>query len=343
MDALCKELIMRQAEQTHPIKTIYFGGGTPTILTIAQLQQIIHTLQQHYDLSQVEELTIEANPEDLTPDYLTQLTSLHFFNRLSIGIQSFHNADLKTLNRRHSAQQAISAVTTAHQMGITNISIDLIYGLPKQTLNDWNDNLAILTQIAPYLTHLSCYALSIEPNTIIHRQIEMGMLQPADETTVLQDYQSLHQWITQNGFQQYEISSYCRPNYASKHNSRYWNRTPYMGVGAGAHSFHDNIRRWNINNKQQYIAAIAQKTPFYETEHLSTKDCYNEYLMTALRTTAGIDLNYIAQQFPQWQQHLLQTSQKYQDTHLLQHHNHHLTPTPQGLLHADGIAADLFI
>lgn len=347
VDALCQELILRKKESIRPLQTIYFGGGTPSILPLPLLHKIITTIQQHYDCSQTQEITLEANPEDLSLDYLTQLyhTQLyhtHFINRLSIGIQSFHNHHLKTLNRRHSSAQAIQAIQSAHQLGFHNISIDLIYGLPNQTLTEWQQNLAQLSNLEPYITHLSSYALSVEPGTMLHKQISTHHIQLPTEEEVMLQYQSLQQWITQHHWQQYEISSYCRNNHQSKHNSRYWNRTPYIGIGAAAHSFDGAHRRWNISNVNQYIQSQHKHTPFYEIETLTSADAYNEYLMTALRTTAGIDTNYLKTTWPQYTQTFQNAIAKYIQHGLLQYDQHLLKPTPQGLLQADGIASDLF-
>lgn len=341
MDALCLELANRSSEQAHPIRTVYLGGGTPSLLPIGQLAQIVDSLRLHFDLSALQEATLEANPEDLTDNYLQQLAQLHFFNRISIGIQSFRDSDLRRLNRRHSAHEAILAVQRAHQHGFRNISVDLIYGLPYQSLSDWKSNLATLDTILPFITHLSCYALTIEVGTMLHTQIAQSALASADEDTVLAHYQALQDWIARHDWQHYEISSYCRPNFQSRHNSRYWDSTPYLGIGAGAHSFDGTHRRWNASNIQSYIEGILSHTPYFEQETLTPSDRYNEYLMTALRTAQGISLAHIRDQFPWAEQHLQQHVQRYLGTFLITHSDR-LVPTPEGLLHADGIAAELF-
>lgn len=341
IDALCLELALRRSEHHHPIRTIYFGGGTPSILAINQLQQIITTLQRHYDTSALQEATLEANPEDLTPSTLSQLADLKFFNRLSIGIQSFNNSDLRMLNRHHTGDQAISAVLAAHQAGFRNISIDLIYGLPSQSESDWADNLAQLTLIEPYINHLSCYALTLEPGTMLHKQIASGAIPPIDDEMAIRHYQALQQWIHKHSWHQYEISSYCRPGCHSVHNSRYWDSTPYLGAGAGAHSFDGSHRRWNICDIDTYIYGVLHSELYWEQESLTTTDRINEYIMTALRTTSGISLSHIHSHFSWAECSLMEKAQRYLGSHLIID-NEHLRPTQQGLLYADGIAADLF-
>lgn len=339
-DALCTELVIRSHEATHPIRTIYFGGGTPSLLPIPQLAQIASTLRSHYDLSQVQECTLEANPEDLTPYYLEELKALHLVDRISIGIQSFNDNDLHTLNRRHSAAQAIMAVHNAYDSGFHNISIDLIYGLPNQSLPDWVQNLNRLTTLMPYINHLSAYSLSVEPGTILSRQIEEHRIMLANEDVVLQQYHKLIDWTQTQGFKQYEISNFCKPGCQSKHNSRYWNRTPYLGIGAAAHSFDGTHRRWNVADEQQYISSALAGHPDFDDEELTLKDAYNEYIMTALRTTQGIDKQLISTPF---QRHFIQSASKFLQNGLLQETATHYHPTPEGLLHADGIAAELFL
>lgn len=341
LEALCNELAMRSREQDHPVRTVYFGGGTPSMLTIDQLGTIIDSLRSHFDLSRMEEATLEANPEDLSEPYLRDLSRLRFFNRLSIGIQSFSDTDLSRLNRRHSGRQAIEAVEAAHRIGFHNISIDLIYGLPGQTTADWQRNLDILSAVEPHIAHLSCYALTLEEGTMLYRQIREGRIPPIDEDKQLAHYHQLQSWIATHGWQQYEISSYCRDGRRSLHNSRYWDATPYLGIGAGAHSFDGTRRRWNHPDIRAYIQALRDGTTYYDQEHLTQTDKVNEYLMTALRTTTGISWDHIRSCHPWAEADLRSKSARYLGTYLIDH-GRHLTPTPEGLLHADGIAADLF-
>lgn len=332
VDALCSELRGRCAEQPHPLRTVYFGGGTPTILSIAQLSAIVDTIRAHFDTSQLQEATIEANPEDLTPQFLSDLRSLHFFNRVSIGIQSFHDDDLRVLNRRHNAAQTQAAVINARQAGFDNISIDLIYGLPGQDLEAWRHNLRQLESLP--VSHFSAYSLTVEDGTMLQRQIELGKIVPASEQMALQHYYALLSWAAAQGFEQYEISNFCKPGMQSRHNSRYWDRTPYLGVGAAAHSFDGRCRRWNVADVQRYISNQE-----YDTEALSPTDAFNEYVMTALRTTAGINKQMIPAEY---QSYLQKAIGRFVAHKLIEDTPTHYRPTREGLLHADGMSAALF-
>lgn len=338
VDALCRELVSRRHCMQHPIRTVYFGGGTPTILTITQLEQIVATIKDNYDCSALEEVTIEANPEDLTRDYLQGLREVGFFNRLSIGVQSFDDTDLRLLNRRHVANQSIEAVCNAREFGFDNISVDLIYGLPNQTLEGWQKNLLQLEHLE--VSHLSAYALTVEEGTMLKRQIEEGRVSMADEDMVVNQYQLLVEWGSAHGFVQYEVSNFSRPGFYSRHNSRYWNRTPYLGIGAAAHSFDGSFRRWNVADVGRYIKSTCAGPIEHEEEELTLKDAHNEYLMTALRTIEGVDKRLVAGPFAP---RLHNDMQKYVAAGLIEETPTHFRPTREGLLHADGMAADLFV
>lgn len=338
VDALCAELRQRRDAMQHPLRTVYFGGGTPTILSLAQLEQIVDCVEANYDLSVLEEATIEANPEDLDTDFLQGLRSLGFFNRLSIGVQSFHDADLRLLNRRHTAQQSFEAVERAFAQGFGNISVDLIYALPGQDEADWNDNLAHLQRLP--VSHLSAYSLSVEPGTMLERQIDQGRIVPATDDMSVRHYQSLLAWGLEHGFEQYEISNFCREGKRSLHNSRYWNRTPYLGVGAAAHSFDGHRRRWNVADVSQYINSCHKGGISHETELLSVKDAYNEYVMISLRTVAGIDKALVPNEYAATLSHDVG---RFVSAGLIEETATHFRPTPDGLLHADGIASELFL
>ena len=338
VDALCKELAMRRHEAGHPVSTVYFGGGTPSVLSVGQLGQIVDALAAHYDIGAVEETTLEANPEDLTPEYLHALAALGFFNRISIGVQSFSDSDLKLLNRRHSALQAVEAVHNAFDAGFENISIDLIYGLPHSDTEQWRENLRQVEQLP--VSHLSAYALTIEPGTILAKQVESGRIVTVGEEEVLRQYGALCMWAGEHGFEQYEISNFCRPGCKARHNSRYWDRTPYLGVGAAAHSFDGEYRRWNVADVKQYVESVAAGHIAHEEEQLGLKDAHNEYLMTALRTVEGIAKDKVMQPFAA---RLAKEVQKFVDAGWVEETPTHYRPTAEGLLHADGMAAELFI
>ena len=325
VDAILDEMVRRKGEQTNPIQTVYFGGGTPSILPIEHLARIVEGLRRCFDLSQVHEVTIEANPEDLTPDYLQALAGLRFFNRISIGIQSLDDRVLRLLNRRHTAQQALDAVANAHAAGFSNISVDFIYGV--KDLKDLRD-LKDFKDLMPLVTHVSAYALTVEPGTALAVQVEKGRVVLPDEEEVVRQYHALHQMLVSTGFEQYEVSNYARPGFRSHHNSRYWNRTPYLGLGPGAHSFDGRCRRWNNPD-----GTVGMET-------LNDADAYNELLMTALRTTDGLAVLSV----PEGQRERLhQMMQPYVDCGWIISADNRYVPTAEGLLHADGIAAALFV
>lgn len=337
IDALCRELELRSHEMETAVHTVYFGGGTPSLLAVEQLQQVVLAMRRHYDLSAVEECTLEANPEDLTPQYLAALAGLGFFNRISIGIQSFQDKELRLLNRRHTAAQARQAVLDACAVGFGNISIDLIYGIPGQDMASWRDTLQQVASLP--VQHLSAYALTVEEGTILARQIGQGKVLPVDDALAVEHYKELVLWVSGQGLEQYEISNFARTGYRSRHNSRYWNRTPYMGVGAAAHSFDGEYRRWNVADVGQYCTLLETGHVLHESEQLTLRDAHNEYIMTALRTTEGIDKSLV---LPPFFKSLAAKIQKYGSEGLVTDTGTHYRPTSEGLLHADGIAADLF-
>ena len=328
VDALIVEMEARKGEQAHPIKTVYFGGGTPSILPIEELTLIVEGLHRCFDLSQVEEVTLEANPEDLTPDYLHGLRALGF-NRLSIGVQSLDDKVLRMLNRRHTARQALDAVENARRAGFENISVDFIYGIEPidsiETIKSIN-SINSIKSILSIASHVSAYSLTVEPGTALAVQVRQGRVVLPDEEEVVRQYHALHQQFTEAGFVQYEVSNYARPGFESKHNSRYWDRTPYLGLGPGAHSFDGKKRRWNNPD-----GTVGEET-------LTEADAYNELLMTSLRTVRGLDLALV----PEGQKERLhRLVQPYIACGWLTVSDY-LTPTTEGLLHADGMAAALF-
>jgi oxygen-independent coproporphyrinogen-3 oxidase len=295
------------------------------------LERIVKALHECFDLSQVEEVTLEANPEDLTIDYLQGLKSLDFFNRLSIGIQSLNDSVLRLIGRRHTAAQAFAAVENAHAAGFSNLSVDFIYGLPD------NSQFSIFN--SQLVSHVSAYALTVEPGTALAVQVEQGRVTLPDEEEVVRQYHALRQMLLSAGFLQYEVSNYARPGFESRHNSRYWDRTPYLGLGPGAHSFslfdggstsvaHVEKRRWN------------KPDGTFEEETLTEADAYNELLMTSLRTTRGLALAQVPNKY---KERLHREMQPYVDCGWIVLNNGFYTPTEEGLLHADGIAAALFV
>ncbi|MBO7635696.1 MAG: radical SAM family heme chaperone HemW [Paludibacteraceae bacterium] len=286
LSSIQKELRERRQYITGSVRTIYFGGGTPSQLTTEEISSLLQTIFDNYDC-RVEELTLEANPEDLAADYLQALKSLGV-NRLSIGVQSFDDEDLKRINRRHTAQKAIEAVQLAQQIGFDNISIDLIYGLPQQTLMGWKKN--IQQAIDLNVQHISAYSLTFEEGTMLTKMRDRGEIMEADEELSFEMFKLLRQTLSENGYVPYEISNFALPGYESKHNSSYWNYVPYLGVGPSAHSFDGQSRRWNIANSRLYISKMADGDTYYNMEMLDNFTRYNEYVMTGLRKKEGVDI-----------------------------------------------------
>ena len=339
VDALCTELKMRATGKM--LKTIYFGGGTPSLLSVAQLELIIDVIRSSYDISSVEEVTIEANPENLVPEYLDGLASLHFFNRISIGIQSFDDGELKMLNRVHSSRQAFDAVRNAAAAGFDNVSVDLIMGLPYPQCVGLQHSLDCLETLLPLgvVKHLSSYELTVEPGSILEKQLEIGRVYLPEDEEIASQYEELLVWCRKNGFEQYEVSNFCRRGWHSRHNSRYWNRTPYIGVGAAAHSFDGARRRWNVPDIERYIAGASGGEIPFEEECLTDDDAYNEYIMTSLRTVNGIDKSLVSKSR---RDYLSKKIQPFVNKGFIVETNTHFRPSSQGLLQADGIAVSLF-
>ena len=291
VEALCRELHERKEYLNGaPVKTIYLGGGTPSLLPLAALQQLFSTIEEVYGLAEAEEITLEANPDDLTPLYVQQLSSLPI-NRLSIGIQSFDDSLLHLLHRRHTAQQAIQAVQRCQEAGFHNLSIDLIYGLPNQTLVQWEGDLQQALRLD--VQHISAYSLTYEERTALWKLRERQQVQEADEELSLQCFKLLMQTLKASGFEHYEISNFCRPGYHSRHNSSYWQGIPYLGCGPAAHSFDGSSRQWNVADLTTYLQGMNEGKPVFEREELDLPTRYNEFVMTGLRTAQGIDLHQL--------------------------------------------------
>lgn len=342
VDALINEMCQRRGEQAHPIKTVYFGGGTPSILPLNELGRIVKALYDNFDLSQIEEVTLEANPEDLTPDYLQGLNDLGIINRLSIGIQSLDDEVLRLIGRRHTAAQAIAAVENAFDAGFHNISVDFIYGLPEvggRKSEVGGDFSYLISHTSDLIKHVSAYALTVEPGTALAVHVEQGRVILPDEDEVVRQYEQICKLLEENGFVQYEVSNFARPGFYSRHNSRYWNRIPYLGLGPGAHSFtlsnggstsvaHGGKRRWN------------KPDGTFGEEELSEVDAFNELVMTSLRTTRGLSFAAIPEEH---KKRLHRLMQPYVNCGWISIINNSYRPTREGLLHADGMAASFFL
>jgi len=295
INAIIKELSIRKDYlKNEPVQTIYFGGGTPSLLTIQQIEKLLNTVYTNFPVEQNAEITFEANPDDLTKNYLFDLKEVGI-NRLSIGIQSFDDDKLKILNRRHNATQAHEAVREAQKAGFSNISIDLIYGLPFQSLDEWETDLDKAFSLS--IQHLSAYGLTFEEKTLLSKQKEKKIIEPADEELMIEMYELLLEESSKKGFDAYEISNFSLPGFYSRHNSSYWNQTPYLGVGPSAHSYNGISRQWNVAAIQKYTEGILKNSSFYEQEILSLEDRYNEYVLLGLRTKNGINIDALEQNF----------------------------------------------
>lgn len=346
--ALAKELILRKGElRNQTIETIYFGGGTPSLLTIDELRFLIDSIYLNYSVSDNPEITLEANPDDLSKQKLNDLTTTRI-NRLSIGIQSFFEDDLQSMNRAHSFQEAKQCLEEATKH-FSNITIDLIYGIPNMSIEKWNENLQ--TAFSFGVNHISSYALTVEPKTALSSFIKKGTYPPIDDDLALQHFDLLMAETEQQGFVHYEISNFGKKDYFSKHNTSYWQGKSYLGIGPSAHSFNGKQRSWNVSNNTIYIKSIQDNTLPSKVETLSKQDRYNEYVMTGLRTIWGISLNKIGTDFGiDYKEHLIASAKKFINQELLiiedcktEQGLSILKPTKKGKFLIDGIASDLFI
>ncbi len=323
------------------LDTIYFGGGTPSLLEPSEISSLIEHLASHYSISPNAEITLEANPDDLSPDKLQGLCQTPV-NRLSIGIQSFSDTDLQYMNRAHNANEAITCLQNALGIGFTNLSIDLIYGTPTLSQEQWQSNLATVVELG--IPHISAYCLTVEPKTALQHFIEVGKAVPVDEIQAEEHFQILTQTLAKHGYQHYEISNFCLPGHIAKHNSSYWTGKPYLGIGPSAHSFNGISRQWNVANNALYLKAITQDTIPAEVEVLSVNNRFNEYLMTTLRTSWGCQLTYIESQFGEsFLQHLKKGSKKYIESGKMNMVEEVLYLLPDARFTADAMIADLFI
>ncbi len=292
--AIGRELVQRQGYIPPTVETIYFGGGTPSLLSSQQTGRLLNQIRKQFNVAAGAEITLEANPEDINERKARALADLGI-NRVSLGVQSFHDPILQKLNRQHSGQQAGKAIAVLQNQGIANLTIDLIYGIPGQNTSAWEDNLQ--QALALNVPHLSCYALTIEEKTALGNWQRKGKFKAADEAAYEEQYGLMCQILAARGYAHYEVSNFARPGFASRHNMAYWQQKPYLGVGPGAHSYQGKSRQFNISHNARYIKALKQGTPWYQQETLNKTQVFNEYLLTGLRTSQGIDFNYIRQAF----------------------------------------------
>lgn len=323
------------------IATLYFGGGTPSLLPVEQLELIICSLGKNFSLVELPEITIEVNPDDITPELLKQYRAIGI-NRISMGVQSFNDDELHMIGRRHDAQRAIESVAEMKQAGFGNISIDLIYGLPGSTLKTWENSL--LKAMEMDVQHLSCYHLTIEERTVMYQKIKRGELQPVTEDMSVAQFNLLRQITQANGFEHYEVSNFARLGFESRHNSGYWKQQPYLGLGPAAHSYSGKCRQWNPSSIKIWQAGIDAGRPAIEEEQIDEKTAFNELIMTSMRTKWGISLDLVSTKFPQYMAHLEHQMQKYLPKQFLEiPPNNHLRIPSAHYFTSDGIIVDLMV
>ncbi|SNR23051.1 radical SAM family heme chaperone HemW [Flavobacterium sp. ov086] len=338
--ALAKEIILRKSEfKDDVVETIYFGGGTPSVLSNEEINFLISEVYKNYKVVENPEITLEANPDDLSAERILKLSKSPI-NRLSIGIQSFYEEDLKMMNRAHNSAEAIKCLQEATKY-FDNISLDLIYGIPGLTDEMWKKN--IETALSFGIPHISSYALTVEPKTALRKLIDTGKIAEPQDEVASNHFMILVDTLQKNGFIHYELSNFGKENYFSKNNSAYWLGKKYIGIGPSAHSYDGEKRGWNIANNSLYLKSIQDNILPIETEILSKSDRYNEYIMTGLRTIWGVSLERIETEFGlEYLNYLKKQSQKFLNDDLVSIENNILKPTAKGKFLTDGIASDLF-
>lgn len=339
-DAMQIELNLRRDELQLPIESIYFGGGSPSLLNPQKIEALLNFLSDEYAFVSDPEITLEVNPDDASNDYLTMLKAAGI-NRISLGVQSFIERDLKLMNRVHSSNQAQEALSHTARL-FSNFSLDLIYGMPYSNLLEWEQNINMALEYNP--PHLSSYALTVEESTALHYQVKKGQILLLPEEAVQDQYLLLLELTEQYGLINYEFSNFGKPNYFSINNRNYWQGKPYLGIGPGAHSYDgDALRKWNLSNNARYIKAIEDGKQPVKEEKLSTKDRYNEYIMTGLRTIDGISLDHIKKLFgSQYAQYLEEQAARHFSDHNFYWDGDRLKVAKKAKFLTDGLAADLF-
>ncbi len=351
VEAMCQELNLQKEYlksqlpvilgEKIPLQTVYFGGGTPSLLNECDLQLIFDTIQQFFTLLPDAEVTLEANPDDLTQEKLYLFRQFPI-NRLSIGIQSFHESHLQYINRAHTASQAENCVRLAQQAGFDNLSIDLIYAIPSIDHALWQADLERAVQLG--VSHISSYCLTIEPKTAFGKWLARGKIKAADEEFAAQQFEILVDYLDRNGFEQYEISNFAKPGCYSHHNSSYWKQKPYLGIGPSAHSYNGSVRQYNVANNALYLKAIGEGQIPCTIEELTVKEQINEYVMTSIRTQWGCDTRELSRCYGV---DILALHQSYlqncQNKGLLLINDHTIQLTLKGKLLADQISSDLFM
>ena len=340
LQAVVRELeIRKDYAESEAIETIYWGGGTPSLLQPDDFEMIFNAINRFYTLSPNPEITLEANPDDMIPIYVSALRELPF-NRISMGVQSFHENDLRLLNRRHTAQQALNAVLCCQNAGYSNLNIDLIYGLPGQTLQRWEENLDEALRL--YIPHLSAYYLTYEEGTDLYRQLQAGTIESVSEETGVQFFNLLIDKLEAADYLHYEISNFCKPDCFSQHNTAYWTDRKYIGIGAAAHSYNHNSRQWNVASLPDYIEGMTKTTPNIEKELIDERTRYNDYILTHLRTMWGIQIPAFHEIFDGERfDYLLRQSKTFLHNGMMEKDKENLKITRKGRLISDGIIRDL--
>ena len=342
LKAMLRELELRKAEfsKTELVNSIYFGGGTPSLLSAIEIKMMIDAVKTNFDLASEVEITLEMNPDDDRQNYLKELKEVGI-NRLSIGVQSFFDDELKLMNRAHSADEAFLLLKKVKEL-FDNFSLDLIYGMPLSNLEKWKKNIELALRFEP--NHISSYALTIEPKTVLSHQVKKQQVEVLDDDEILAQFNFLMDRLENEGYEHYELSSFGKPNFQSVNNSAYWSGKSYLGIGPSAHSFDGNTRSWNISNNTKYINGISTNIPFIEREILNEIDRYNEYLMTGLRTKNGISLSYIEDKFGLRYKELLEKeAQNHITSQMLYWDGDVLKVSRKAKFLVDGLASDLFV
>lgn len=339
--AICQELVLQQQFLNgNEIETIYFGGGTPSLLSKAEILQIWLQINDLFDVSPTVEVTFECNPDDITPSYLLDLRQTPV-NRLSIGVQSFRDADLQFMNRAHTSNEATRCIEDAQKIGFDNLTVDLIYGTPGMSDTAWKANIDQL--LALNVPHLSCYALTVEPQTALDYFIKKGTAQPVDDEQAERQFILLVEWLTAAGYRHYETSNFALPSFESRHNSSYWKGTPYLGIGPSAHSYLPGIRQWNIANNAAYLKSIHSSVIPFEREELSLIDQYNERVMVGLRLDEGVQLEQLQSDFGTFAKYFEEAMQQWIIDDYAETKKGAIRLTKAGKFLADGIAASCFL
>jgi len=342
VNAIVREMELRyEYLKNEAVQTIYFGGGTPSLLTAEQFTRIFDKIHSLFSVNSDAEITFEANPDDLTSAFFESIQALPF-NRISIGIQSFDDTQLKLINRRHTGKEAIEAFQNALKAGFDNISIDLIYGLPQQSLESWEMQLEKAFQL--HSEHISAYGLTYEEGTPLHKQRELGRITSAGDAEMIEMHKTMLRKMETAGYDAYEISNFAKPGLRSQHNSAYWKMTPYLGLGPSAHSFDGDSRQWNVSSIKEYNLNVIAGNDFFERENLTLIDKYNEYIMVTFRTKEGVNKTYLAEKFGDaFLVKFNVIAQKHIDSNYMVINNQHVSLTLEGILISNLLIEDFVL